>query len=164
LAFSSSTDQFYPDGENKAKIKLDCGSWVENEHPRRLHDWREGLAVFVGAHFLMPWTGRETLCTKCEEERKPERKVYMHFMLMNGGYCQFLEEDLKTPLPCKLNLDDPSKIMELARRGGAPMKLEDKQAIEYGIETRRGSVWLNLTQEQYQKLVKGAVAPSRGTR
>ena len=100
----------------------------------------------------MPWSGRETLCDKCEEERKPKRKVYMHFMQKNGWYCQFLEEDLKTPLPCKLSLDDPAKIIELARRGGAPMKLEDKQAIEYGIENGRGSVWLNLTPEQYQKL------------
>jgi hypothetical protein len=32
------------------------------------------------------------------------------------------------------------------------MKLEDKQAIEYGIENGRGSMWLNLTPEQYQKL------------
>jgi hypothetical protein len=26
----------------------------------------------------------------------------MHFMLVNGWYCQFLEEDLKTPPPKKL--------------------------------------------------------------
>jgi hypothetical protein len=34
------------------------------------------------------------------------------------------------------------------------MKLEEKQAIEYGIESGRGSIWLNLTQEQYDKLRK----------
>jgi len=28
----------------------------------------------------------------------------MHFMLREGWYCQFLEEDLKTPLPKKLTL------------------------------------------------------------
>jgi hypothetical protein len=88
----------------------------------------------------------------------------MHFMQTNGWYCQFFEEDLKTPLPYKLSLDDPSKIMELARRGGAPMKLEDKQAIEYGIENGRGSVWLNLTQEQYQKLLKRSGSVVRGKR
>ncbi len=47
----------------------------------------------------MPWSGRETLCPKCEEERKPKRKIYMHFMLRDGWYCQFLEADLKTSLP-----------------------------------------------------------------
>ena len=69
----------------------------------------------------------------------------MHFMLREGWYCQFLEEDLKTPLPRKLVLDSPEKIMEMARRGGASMIIEDKQAIEHGIENGRGSVWLNLT-------------------
>jgi hypothetical protein len=100
----------------------------------------------------MPWSGRETLCPKYEEERKPKRKIYMHFMLSNGWYCQFLEDDLKTPLPKKVVLDDPQKIIEMARRGGAPMKLEDVQALEYGIQNGRGSVMLSLTDEQYQKL------------
>jgi hypothetical protein len=34
------------------------------------------------------------------------------------------------------------------------MKLEDVQAIEYGIQMGLGSVWLNLTEDQYQKLKK----------
>jgi len=34
------------------------------------------------------------------------------------------------------------------------MKLEDVQAIEYGIQMGRGSVWLNLTDDQYRKLRK----------
>jgi hypothetical protein len=104
------------------------------------------ICAMCGRLLDMPKKRGERVCPKCEDARKPKRKVYMHFMQMNGWYCQFLEEDLRTQLPCKLNLDDPAKIMELARRGGAPMKLEDKQAIEYGIENGRGSVWLNLTQ------------------
>jgi hypothetical protein len=115
---------------------------------------RPGLLLLSSCAASMPWSGRETLCAKCEEERKPKRKIYMHFMRTNGWYCQFLEEDLKTPLPLKLTLDDPEKIQELAKRGGASMILEDKQAIDHGIEIGRGSVWLNLTQEQYQKLLK----------
>src|ERR1700679_3752713 len=81
----------------------------------------------------------ERVCKKCKDDRKPRRKVYMHFIVAKGWYCQFLEEDLKTPIPCRLTLDDPAKIMELAQRGGASMKLEDKQATEYGIESGRGS-------------------------
>jgi len=76
----------------------------------------------------------------------------MHFMLAKGWHCQFLEADLKTPIPYRLTLDDPSEIIELAKRGGASMILEDKQGIEHGIQTGRRSVWLNLTQEQYEKL------------
>jgi hypothetical protein len=39
------------------------------------------------------------------------------------------------------------------------MKLEDVQAIEYGISMGRGSIWLNLTNEQYQKLKKRGMRP-----
>ena len=64
----------------------------------------------------------------------PKRKIYMHFMLRDGWYCQFLEADLKTALPRKVVLDDPQKIIEMAQCHGAPMKLVDLQGIEYGIQ------------------------------
>jgi hypothetical protein len=76
----------------------------------------------------------------------------MHFMLSDGWFCQFLEEDLKTSLPRKVRLESPEKIVEMAEKGGAAMRLEDRQALAYGIAQGRGSVWLNLTHEQYQKL------------
>jgi hypothetical protein len=65
---------------------------------------------------------------------------------------QFLEAALKTLLPRKLNFSDPEKIRELARRGEAWSDLESKQALEHGIETGRGGVWLRLTPEQYGRL------------
>jgi hypothetical protein len=38
-------------------------------------------------------------------------------------------------------------------RFGIDKKLEDRSALEYGITTTgRGSVWLSLTPEQYNKL------------
>jgi hypothetical protein len=76
----------------------------------------------------------------------------MHFMLANNWYCQFLERDLKTPAGKPLRLASSDTIFELARRGGADMKLEDKQALEYGIAMGRGSLWLNLTPKQCKKL------------
>jgi len=76
----------------------------------------------------------------------------MHFMLSSSWYCQFLEADLKTPLPRTFHFQDPAKIVEMARLGGAPMMLEHKQALEYAIKTGRGSVMLSLTEEQYRKL------------
>ena len=78
----------------------------------------------------------------------------MNFMLRDGWRCQFLEEDLKTPLPRKLNFRDVGKLFEIAERGGCPMDLEDRQAIEHGIEIGRGGIWLGLTAEQYSKLAK----------
>jgi hypothetical protein len=76
----------------------------------------------------------------------------MNFMLRDGWQCQFLEEDLKTPLPRKLTLRDPAKLFELAERGGCLMNLEGRQAIEHGIEMGRGAIWLTLTAAQYSKL------------
>lgn len=43
-------------------------------------------------------------------------------------------------------------ILQLAKRGGAKVDLEAEQAIRHGIETGRGGVWLNLNDDQYQKL------------
>jgi hypothetical protein len=77
----------------------------------------------------------------------------MHFMLAKGGwYCQFLEADLKTPLRRKLNFVDEQKVIDMANRGGAAFNLEGLQALEHGIETGRGGVWLNLSEEQYARL------------
>ena len=76
----------------------------------------------------------------------------MHYMHRDGWFCQFLEADLTTALPRKVRLDDPAKIIEMAERGGASMRLEDRQALDYGIAQGRGSVWLNLTPEQYRNL------------
>ena len=47
---------------------------------------------------------------------------------------------------------DPAKIVEMAERCGALPDLAAKQALDYGISTGRGSVWLWLTPEQYAKL------------
>lgn len=76
----------------------------------------------------------------------------MYYMLRNGWHCQFLEADLKTPLPRKVNFPSPEKIIETAERGGYPMNLEGRQALENGIEKGRGGIWLLLREEQYQKL------------
>ncbi|ADW69054.1 hypothetical protein AciX9_2009 [Granulicella tundricola MP5ACTX9] len=77
----------------------------------------------------------------------------MHFMsTAKGWHCQFLEEDLKTPLRRRLTFQDPSKIEEMAEKGGAVRTSEGTQIMEYALKQGRGSVWLNLTEEQYRKL------------
>jgi hypothetical protein len=77
----------------------------------------------------------------------------MSFMARDGWYCQFLEEDLKTSLPRKLHFKSHEKIREIAQRGGNNMNLEARQSLDHGIEIGRGGVWLELSQEQYQKLL-----------
>lgn len=81
-------------------------------------------------------------------------RVYMSFMLSGGWYCQFLEEDLKTPLPRKFTFATEEKVRELAERGGAFQNLESRHALNHGISNGRGGVWLSLDEEQYAKLKK----------
>jgi hypothetical protein len=75
------------------------------------------------------------------------------FPLIGGHWhCQFLEADLKTSLPRKLNFASDEKLFELAQRGRALKDLADKQALEHAISIGRGAVNLNLTAEQYEEL------------
>jgi len=97
-----------------------------------------------------PHTPGEKRCANCRRHR-----VYMSFMLRQGWHCQFLEEDLKTPLPRRVVLDDTQKLFEMAERGGCRLNLEARQAINHAIEIGRGGVWLELTEEQYQRLRPG---------
>jgi hypothetical protein len=76
----------------------------------------------------------------------------MSFMQRKGWYCQFLEPDLRTALPRKLNFADAEKVREVAKRGGGVPDLESASALEHGIEIGRGGVWLSLTPEQYATL------------
>ncbi|HEY4047011.1 MAG TPA: hypothetical protein VGM27_09100 [Acidobacteriaceae bacterium] len=76
----------------------------------------------------------------------------MSFMHRDGWYCQFLEVDLKTALPRKLNFASADKVRELAERVGAFKDLESRHSVNRGIETGRGGVWLDLSAEQYAKL------------
>jgi hypothetical protein len=82
----------------------------------------------------------------------PSHRVYMTFFRREGWYVQFLEADLKTPLPRKLTFTDPEKIRELARRGEAWGDSESRQVLEHAIENGRGGCYLRLTPEQYRAL------------
>jgi hypothetical protein len=78
----------------------------------------------------------------------------MSFMLRDGWHCQFLEQDLKTPLPKRLRFSNKEKLREIAERGGCNMNLEARQSLDHGIEIGRGGIWLELSEEQYQKLAQ----------
>ena len=98
-----------------------------------------------------PHTIGEQLCAKCRRDRKRHR-VYMSFAHVDGWCCQFLEEDLSTHLLGKLTFRSHQKVRELAERGGCSLNLETLQALNHGLETGRGGVWLELSEEQYLKL------------
>jgi hypothetical protein len=76
----------------------------------------------------------------------------MSFQDRKGWHCQFLEADLKTPLPRKLHFSSPDRIIELVQRGGGFPDRESRLILNQGIEKGRGGVFLNLTKEQYEKL------------
>ena len=52
----------------------------------------------------------------------------MSFFSRQGWQVQFLEADLKTPLPRRFTFADPKKIRELARRGEAWGDSESRQS------------------------------------
>jgi hypothetical protein len=76
----------------------------------------------------------------------------MYYMLREGWMCQFLEEDLKTPLPRRLQFKNPEKIRAIVDKVGNFADLQDRQALDYGLEIGRGGVWLVLTEKQYMRL------------
>ncbi len=106
------------------------------------------ICAICGIRLPDPQYPGERRCIACGGKHR----VYLTFFLRDGWYCQFLEEDCKTSLPRKLNFKDPQKVVELIRRTGALRNLETRQAIDHAIENGRGGAWLELTDEQYQKL------------
>ena len=97
-----------------------------------------------------PPTPGERLCAKC---RSPEiHRIYMYYMYRTSWMCQFLEEDLKTPLPRRLYFRSPEKIRTIMEKVGNFADLQDRQSLDYGLEIGRGGVWLQLTEEQYNRL------------
>jgi hypothetical protein len=80
-------------------------------------------------------------------------RVYLSFQCRYGWHCQFLEQDLRTPLPRKLHFKSAEKVIELVARGGGLGNLESKQMLDQAIEMGRGGVFLSLTPEQYAELL-----------
>ena len=80
------------------------------------------------------------------------KRAFLQFSFRQGWYCQFLEEDRKTPLPRTVMLDDQRKLFELVKRGGFTLNISGRREMEEAIRTKHGGVWLELTPEQYAKL------------
>ena len=134
--------------ENKRRIWR-YNSSMGGERASTIRQRLAGKICAICSHSLPePHTPGEHRCSACGVPHL----VYMSFMLRDGWFCQFLERDLKTPLPRKITLKDPERVRALAERGGCVMNLEKRQAFDYAIGMGRGGVWLELTDEQYIKL------------
>jgi hypothetical protein len=88
---------------------------------------------------------------------RPSHRVYMSFFRRQGWQVQFLEADLKTPLPRRLTFADADKIRELARRGEAWADSESRRMLEHAIDNGRGGVYLRLTPDQYSRLRRSQI-------
>jgi len=78
----------------------------------------------------------------------------MSFFLRVGWDVSFLGPDLKTSLARTFNFSDPEKIRELAQQGGALRTPEARQVLEQAIETGIGGLYLNLSHDQYETLIR----------
>jgi hypothetical protein len=87
-----------------------------------------------------------------KHRRRRTASIYVLHESGRGGTASFLEADLKTLLPRKLNFTSSEKVIELVERTGALRNLETRQALEHGIANGRGGVFLMLSHEQYRTL------------
>jgi hypothetical protein len=78
----------------------------------------------------------------------------MSFEFKTGWLCQFLDEELKTILPRRVTVKDEKKIWEMAKRGRFTLNISGREELEQALRRKRGGIWLELTPEQYRKLVE----------
>jgi hypothetical protein len=84
--------------------------------------------------------------------RGSTHRVLMNFMVRPGEWhISFPERDCRTVLPLKFTFANEDKLHAMHDRCGSQL-LEDKQALEHGLNTGRGSCWLSLNEQQYQAL------------
>jgi hypothetical protein len=72
---------------------------------------------------------------------------------LNGRRTNVYEQDaVRGTDLLQLQSKDAAKLREMYDRFGMGKKLEERQALEYAIECGRGSIWIELTEQQYRKL------------
>jgi hypothetical protein len=82
------------------------------------------------------------LCVLLSFERRGERWL-----------CDFYESSGTAKVRKTLSYRSSDKIVSLAVRGGAFMKRNNRSRLYQGIEIGHGSILLNLTSDQYSKLI-----------
>jgi hypothetical protein len=76
----------------------------------------------------------------------------MTFSRRDGWQCQFLAEDLQTPLSRMLIFAKDDTVLEQIRRRSGMSNSATKQTIQYAMSAGRGGVYLYPSADQYAKL------------
>ena len=74
----------------------------------------------------------------------------MNFQQHNVWDLSFLESDCKTIIGQRFDVPTDQELFKLAERGGADLE-ELRQSI---ARWNKGSAWLNLTEQQYRRLLR----------
>ena len=118
---------------------------------------REAGKICYGCGGLLapPFPGRERLCPRCEVERMGlKRAVLMRFERCNGWRVSFRDHANPQTIFRELTFAESSKIEDMVRRSGTRLMSEDRNALEYGIRHGSGAISLQLSDEQYKKLLR----------
>ena len=84
---------------------------------------------------------------------RPSHRIFMTFFYRAGWQVQFVEADLKTPLPRTFTFHETLRRSESWHAAEKPGEIQRaRQMLEYAIEVGRGGCYLRLTPEQYRKL------------
>jgi NMD protein affecting ribosome stability and mRNA decay len=98
-------------------------------------------------------TRGERLCPDCIQARQPRRKVRMFYHEWPSGLSVCFVEGTQQVGKQRM-YKDPDRVFDILRAAHAQQ--EDHQAVQEAPRScRPGSVELNLTQEQYDRLKKG---------
>lgn len=84
------------------------------------------------------------------------KRVFVQFKFVQGWLCEFFEEDRQRTLGRTVILADERKLFEMLKRGGYTFNISGRQEIEAAVRKKSGGTWLELTPEQYAKLMKQA--------
>jgi hypothetical protein len=88
------------------------------------------------------------------EAALPDRhRVYMLFRFLGYWRCQFLTEDMRTAFPRILNFESVGKLVAIAERGGGLSTPGSRESLDRAIKTGAGRVILQLTDEQFSRLL-----------
>lgn len=95
------------------------------------------------------WPSGERRCDRCGGTHR----VYLTFFERGDGWvCSFVETDLKTPIGRIRQFGSADKLLDLIGRTPTRFDLAGKQALEHALAQGRGGLFLQLTEDQYQKL------------
>jgi hypothetical protein len=81
---------------------------------------RRELSLMRGVYHFSPPRCSDVDCFAYKDSMAQDdrRRVYLYFQLRSGWQCQFLEQDLKIPLPRKLHFATSNKVVQLVERAG----------------------------------------------